>query len=85
MESLEIFQNVCSLAYFEKMQGFNEQISLEFAQALNEQGSLVRGVSIVITEEVIAKVMSFPFLERCWFCKKLTIPTTKATFLQQVE
>ena len=50
----QIFQQAGWLSYFQRLQGYNEQQVLQFAQNLQEDHSVVQGVRISVTEEDIA-------------------------------
>lgn len=43
-----------------KLNGFNEDIALEFSQTLFEGKSMVKGMEVLATEEIIAEVTGFP-------------------------
>jgi hypothetical protein len=53
-EAYQIFLQAGWLGYFQRLQGFDQQKVLQFAQNLQEYHSIVQGVQISITEEDIA-------------------------------
>jgi hypothetical protein len=59
-EAYQIFQDVGSLVYFEKLQGFDSAITLEFAQNLKGVSSTVCGLCIDITEGAIVEATGLP-------------------------
>jgi hypothetical protein len=50
----QIFQQAGWLSYFQRLQWYNEQQVLQFAQNLQEDHSVIQGVQISVTEEDIA-------------------------------
>lgn len=59
-EALEIFRTVGWLQYFERLQGHDNYVSLDFAKNLEGNHLEVRGVPIEISEQVIIEVTSLP-------------------------
>ena len=53
-EAYQIFLQVGWLGYFQRLQGYDQQQVLQFAQNLQEDHSIVQGVHISVTEEDIA-------------------------------
>jgi len=49
-EAYQVFQNAGWIVYFEKLQGFDPEIALEFTQNLRLPRTLVRGLLIWVTE-----------------------------------
>jgi hypothetical protein len=56
----QIFLQAGWISYFKKLQRFNEAKVLEFSQNLREGYSMVHGVRIPVTEEVIAAMTGLP-------------------------
>jgi hypothetical protein len=56
----QIFEQAGWLNYFRRLQWYNEQQVLQFAQNLQEDHSIVAGVRISVTEEDIAEVSGLP-------------------------
>lgn len=52
------------MAYFKRLQGFDEQTMLEFALNIDEEGdsSQVRGLRVSTLEQTIASVSGFPHI-----------------------
>jgi hypothetical protein len=80
-----IFENAGWIVYFEQLQGFNENHALEFARNLDGEQSMVRGMRIPVTEEIIAEVNHLPRTRERWFVHKTPLPTAKADFLREGE
>ena len=59
-EAYQIFLQVGWLDYFRRLPDFDPQQVLEFACNLTEGFSVVQGVQIPVTEEVIAQVTGLP-------------------------
>jgi hypothetical protein len=53
-EAYQIFLQAGWLGYFQRLQGYDQQQVLQFAQNLQEDHSIVQGVQISVTEEDIA-------------------------------
>ena len=45
------------MGYFEKLQGFDESVALEFTLTLQEGEATVRGIKIPFTNEILARVI----------------------------
>jgi hypothetical protein len=56
----QLFQNAGWTIYFEILQGFDVETTLEFTQNLIGEKSMVRGIEVFVTEEIIARVMGLP-------------------------
>ena len=59
-EALEVFMAAGWLQYFEKLQGNNNSIALDFAMNLEGYRSVVEGVPIDFFEQAIVEVTSLP-------------------------
>ena len=59
-EALEVFRAAGWLQYFEKLQGYNNYVALDFAMNLEGDCFVVRGVPIDFSEQVIAEVTGLP-------------------------
>jgi hypothetical protein len=59
-EVYQIFLQVGWLGYFQRLQGFDQQQVLQFAQNIQEVHSIVQGVQIRVTEEDITQVSGLP-------------------------
>ena len=60
LEVLEVFMAAGWLQYFEKLQGYNNFVALDFAMNLEGDRSVVRGVPINFFEQVIVEVTDLP-------------------------
>ena len=83
LEVYRIFENSGWIVYFEQLQGFNENDALEFSRNLDGEQSMVRGMRIPVTEEIIAEVTHLPRTGEWWFVRKTPLPTAKADFLRE--
>ena len=59
-EALEVFRVARWLQYFEKLQGYNNFVALDFAMNLEGDPSVVRGVPINFSKQAIVEVTSLP-------------------------
>jgi hypothetical protein len=66
-EVYKIFEDAGWVAYFEWLDGFDSDISLEFTQNLTGTHSHVRGLDISVTKVVISSVTGLPSTGRKWF------------------
>jgi hypothetical protein len=57
---LKVFRAAGWLQYFEKLQGYNNFVALDFAMNLEGDCSMVRGVPINFSEQEIAEVTGLP-------------------------
>jgi len=71
--------------YFRRLPNFNTQQVREFACNLREGFSIVQGVQIPVTEEVIAQVSGLPTNGTRWFSRKHLILNAQQDFLLPVE
>jgi hypothetical protein len=81
----QIFQQAGWLNYFQRLQGYNEQQVLQFAQNLQEDHSVVEGVRISVTEEDIAQVSGFPIDDIRMFSRKHIIQNAQQNFFLPEE
>jgi len=84
-EAYQIFLQAGWLDYFRRLPDFNTQQVLEFACNLTEGFSVVEGIQIPVTEEVIAQVSGLPANGTCWFSRKHLILNAQQDFLQPGE
>jgi hypothetical protein len=81
----QIFQQAGWLSYFQRLQGYNEQQVLQFAQNLQEDHSVVQGVRISVTEEDIAQVSGLPIDDIRMFSRKHIIQNAQQNFFLPEE
>ena len=81
LEAYQIFLQAGWLGYFQRLQGFDQQQVLQFAQNLQEDHSIVQGVQISITEEDIAQVSGLPTNGIHMFIHKHIILNAQQDFL----
>jgi hypothetical protein len=84
-EVWKIFQNAGWDVYFERLQGFDADITAEFAQNLDGHSSMVRGLKIRVTEETIATASGLPISGQRWFVRKTPLPEFPELFLREGE
>jgi hypothetical protein len=87
-EVYQIFLQAGWLGYFQRLQGFDQQQVLQFAQNLQEDHSIVQGVRIPVTEEDIAQVSGLPTNGIRWFSRKHIILNAQQDFFlpgEQIE
>ena len=69
-EAYQIFLQEGWVGYFRRLPDFDTHQVLEFACNLTEGFSIVQGVQIPVTEEVIAQVSGLPTNGTHWFSRK---------------
>jgi len=84
-EAYQIFLQAGWLDYFRRLPDFNTQQVLEFACNLTKGFSIVQGIQIPVTEEVIAQVSRLPANGTRWFSRKHLILNAQQDFLQPGE
>jgi hypothetical protein len=87
-EAYQIFLQAGWLSYFQRLQGFDQQQVLQFAQNLQGDHSIVQGVRISVTEEDIAQVSGLPTNGIRLFSRKHIILNAQQDFLlpeEQIE
>ena len=77
----QIFQQAGWVGYFERLQEFDPQQVLEFAQNLQEDHSTVQGVWIPVSEGYIAQVSGLSVTGTLWFSRKHIILNAQQDFL----
>jgi hypothetical protein len=80
-EVYQIFQQAGWLGYFQRLQGFDQQKVLQFAQNLQEDHSIVQGVQIPVTKDDITQVSGLPITSIHWFSRKHIILNVEQDFL----
>jgi hypothetical protein len=79
-EALEVFMATGWLQYFEKLQGYNNSVALDFAMNLEGNRSMVKGLPIDFSEQEVAEVTGLPQSGIRWFGKWKTIMQTEQLF-----
>ena len=62
------------MKFFERLNGFHCEETLQFALNLTETHSEVWGLRIEVSEAIMAKVTGIPQVGRAWFGRR--VPTT---------
>jgi len=81
----QVFVNAGWDTYFERLQGFDEIIKVEFALNLEEDHSRVWGLNIPVTEIAISVISGLPHEGQKWFSRKAPLPEFQEVFLQDGE
>jgi hypothetical protein len=55
-----LFQDAGWEVYFERLQGFDTKVKMDFTQNLTSEKYMVMGVDFFVTKEIISKVMGLP-------------------------
>jgi len=78
---VEIFTRAVWMGYFEKLQGFDESVALEFALTLQEGEATVRGIKIPITTEILARVTGLEEEGEAWFERRKPFASLREEFV----
>ena len=84
-EALEVFRATGWLQYFEKIQGYNNSVTLDFAMNLEGDRYVVRDVPIDFSEKAIAEVTGLPRRGTRWFGKRKRVMQTEQLFARGGE
>ena len=57
---LEIFENKQWVTFFEKFDGHNEQVSLDFAETFDGEGVIVGNLHFILSEDILAQITDLP-------------------------
>ena len=58
------------MAYFERLNGFHEEMTLQFAMNMKENHSMVKGLRIEASDRAITEVTWLPRIGRKWLGRK---------------
>jgi hypothetical protein len=78
----EIFQQGGWLEYLNRLQGYDDNVALEFAINFREIRTEVVVVVMQVTENVIAKVIGLPQMGERWYCRRRPKPKILEQFLE---
>ena len=70
-EVYHFFEDEGWLVYFEKLNGFNKQITMKFSNTLQEGRSIVRVIVILVTKETIYNVAGLDPIGERWFVRRI--------------
>jgi len=68
-----ILERVSWLKYLTKLQGFHEEMTLEFLHNLYNGRTMVKGRNIMVSEAIIAKVFRLPAEGTRWMDKHVIL------------
>jgi len=80
-----LFQNTGWKIYFEILQVFDVEKTLEFTQNLIGEKSRVRCVEFFVTEEIIARVTGLPQEGKQWFGRRTSLVHVVEEFNREGE
>ena len=67
-EVFSIFWEVKWIKYFQRLNGFHEEIKFQFTLNLIGEHSEIRGLRIDVSEWALAEVTGLPKIGNRWFC-----------------
>jgi hypothetical protein len=77
------FENAGWDVYFDRLRGSNEEIVVEFAFNLGEEGSRVRGIEIPVIEESHCRSQWAPSSGQRWFSRRTSFQSFLKPFCRQ--
>ena len=84
-KAYQIFKDAGWFEFFQRLEGSNKVIAMEFANNLKRNQTKVRGLQLEVTKEVISHVMTLPIEGKRWFNRKINDPSLKEDFFQGEE
>ena len=80
-----IFQATGWIEFFEGLDGFNREASLQFALHLKDTHSEVWGLRIEVSEAIISEVTALPLVGKAWFERRIPTMVAREEFLREGE
>jgi len=69
----EILEHAGWLQYLNRLQGFLEELALDFLQNLQNSSTMVKGISMVVSEEVLPEVTQLSMEGVKWVDKRIIL------------
>ena len=57
---MDIFEKKQWVTFFEKFDGYNEQVSLDFAETFDGEGVIVGNLHFRLSEDILAQIIGLP-------------------------
>ena len=80
-----IFQAVGSIESFERLDGFNREVALQFTLHLKDTHFEVWGLRIEVSEAIISEVTALPMVGKAWFERRIPTMVSREEFLREGE
>ena len=58
------------MAYFERLNGFHKETTLQFSMNLREDQSMAKGLRVEVSDRAMVEVTGLPRIGRKWFGRK---------------
>ena len=84
-EFFAIFEAAGWTEFFQRLNGFHQEIALQFALNLTETHSEVRGLHIEVSEAIVVEVTSLPRVGKSWFSRRTPNAAAVHDFLIEGE
>jgi hypothetical protein len=84
-QAREILHHLGWMEYFNCLQGYDTNVTLEFFQNLQGEISMVRGIRISVTPEILAEVTGLPNTGIQWTGRYTTLKEVVETFTDPGE
>ena len=82
-EVFAIFQATGWIEFFERLDGFNREASLQFALHLKDTHSEVWGLRIEFSEAIISEVTAIPRVGKPWFERRVPTMVAREEFMRR--
>jgi hypothetical protein len=81
----EIMQQVGWMEYVQCLQGYDDQVALEFTLNYRAEHSMVAGAQVEVTKETLAEVIGLPRSGERWYTRRTSQPEIMRQFLEPRE
>ena len=76
----DILHQLGWMEYFNRLQGYDTNVTLEFFQNLQGENSMVRGIQIAVTSKILAEVIGLPNMGIQWIGRYTALKEAVETF-----
>jgi hypothetical protein len=84
-QAIEMLHHLGWTKYFSRLQGYDTNVMLEFFQNLQGEISIVQGIQIFVTLEIIAEVIGLPTIGIQWIGKYMKMREAMESFIEPGE
>ena len=69
MEDFAIFREARWIKYFQRINGFHEEMTFQFSMNFTRDHPIIKGLRIDVSEQALVEVTGFPRIGNTWFCQ----------------
>ena len=66
-ETKPLFKKAGWILFLEKFNGYDTEIALQFANTFDGRQAVIKGMQLVVTEELISRALELPSTGEKWF------------------